>query len=59
MTNKRDGLSTLVRLINALCRINALYQDKIRERLTPSELVAYNALVLACDAFQLLFPLTE
>lgn len=59
MAGKRTGVASLVRLVTSLCRINALFRDTIRPRLTPSERVLYDALVVACDALMLAFPLTE
>jgi hypothetical protein len=57
-TDRISGLSSVIRLVSALCKINGAFADKIRPRLTPSEQTVYDALVVACSAFVALFPLT-
>lgn len=50
------GLATVIKLVTALCKINAVFAPTIRRFLSGGELTAYNALVAACEAFTSLFP---
>jgi len=45
----------LMYLLNIFCRYANKWHDKFRPHLTEPQRVAYDALMVACDAFRLLY----